>query len=72
MILEMKSCIINCQLPGKDYLPPCSGEQIMGNHIYIMNKGVNIHCKSVTAKVFTVVGLLVEISTYIYKTKGFS
>ena len=37
----------------------------------LMNEGVEIHCKSVTAQVFTVVGLIVEIGTAIAKSRGF-
>ena len=33
----------------------------------VMNKGVNMSCKAVTAQVFAVVGLLVELSTVIEK-----
>ena len=36
----------------------------------VMNKGVEMCCKSFTANLFTVVGLLVEPSTYISKPKG--
>ena len=35
-----------------------------------MNEAVNIHCKAVMNQVFTVVDLLVEISTAIEKSKG--
>ena len=35
-----------------------------------MNKGVEINCKAVTAQVFTVVGILVELGTSIAKSKG--
>ena len=37
----------------------------------VMNKGVRIHCKAVTTQVFTVLGLLVELVTYIAKSKSF-
>ena len=36
----------------------------------VMNEGVKIVCKSVMTQVFTVVGLLVELGTYIAKSKG--
>ena len=36
----------------------------------MVNKGVNIHLKSVTAHFFTVEGLLVKLSTEIAKPKG--
>ena len=36
----------------------------------VMNNGVNIHCKAVTAQVFTIVGFLVEIGISIEKSKG--
>ena len=35
----------------------------------VMNKGVKIHCKAFTTKLFTVLGLLVEIGTSIEKSK---
>ena len=37
----------------------------------VMNEEVKICCKAVTEKMFTVVGLLVELSTYIEKPKGY-
>ena len=37
----------------------------------VTNEGVNIRCKAVTTNVFTVVGLLVELSTAIEKSKGY-
>ena len=36
----------------------------------VVNEGVGVHCKSFTTKVITLVGLLVEIGTYISKSKG--
>ena len=36
----------------------------------VMNEGVKMRCKAVTANLFTVVGLLVEISTAIEKPKS--
>ena len=38
----------------------------------VMNEGVNMQRKAVTANLFTVVGLLVEHSTAIAKKKEFS
>ena len=35
----------------------------------VMNEGVKIRCKEVTAQVFTVVGLIVEPGTEITKSK---
>ena len=37
----------------------------------VMNEGVRINCKSVITQVFTVVVLLVELSTAIEKLKGY-
>ena len=37
----------------------------------LMNKGVNMHCKTVMTNFFTVVVLLVEIITAIKKPKGY-
>ena len=36
----------------------------------VINKGVNIHLKAVMYQMFTVVGLLVELSIPIAKPKG--
>ena len=41
------------------------------NMSMVMNEGVNICCKSVTTQVYTVIGLLVELVTYIAKAKGY-
>ena len=50
-------------------------EEIYGstrsNMSMVMNKGVKMHWKSSMAQVFTVVGLIVELSTAISKTKGY-
>ena len=37
----------------------------------VMNEGVKMRCEAVTADFFTVVGLLVEPSTAIAKTKDY-
>ena len=37
----------------------------------LMNEGVKMYCKVVTANLFTLIDLLVEPSTYISKTKGY-
>ena len=37
----------------------------------VTNKGVNIHCKEVATQVFTVIGLLVELSKFITKPEGY-
>ena len=37
----------------------------------VINKVVEIHFKAVTTQFFTVVGLLVELVTYIVKVKGY-
>ena len=37
----------------------------------VMNEGVNIFCKAVTTQTFKVVGLLVELGTYIEIPKGY-
>ena len=48
-----------CKKPNKKY------GTTRENMPTVMNKGVNIHCKSVTENAFTLVGLLVEPSTAI-------
>ena len=41
------------------------------NMSMVMNKGVKMHCKAVTANLFAVLGLLVEPSTAISKPNFF-
>lgn len=46
-------------------------ETYLAKILVAKNKGVKIHCIAVTAQVFTIVGLVVELNTSIGKTNGY-